>query len=77
MPLYDFKNKETDEVEVHFVSISDVDQFLIDNPHLERMISAPNLISNTGTILSKTSSDWRDLQKRIKKNSGRNNTIRD
>ena len=77
MPLYDFKNKETDEVEEHLCLISDVEQFLIDNPHLERMISAPNLISNTGTILSKTSSDWRDLQKRIKKNSGRNNTIRD
>tara|TARA_B100001564_G_C20641629_1_gene672459 strand:+ start:1546 stop:1779 length:234 start_codon:yes stop_codon:yes gene_type:complete len=77
MPLYDFKNNDTGEVEEHSMSYKDVDQFLIDNPHLEKMISSPNLISNTGTILSKTSSDWRDLQKRIKKNSGRNNTIRD
>ena len=50
MPLYDFKNNDTGEVEEHSMSYKDVEQFLIDNPHLEKMISSPNLISNTGTI---------------------------
>lgn len=43
MPRYDFKNKETNEIEEHQMSYTVYDQFLIDNPHLERYHSAENL----------------------------------
>lgn len=53
MPLYDFKNTETGEYEEKFVSMSDYDQFLKDNPHLERAyIKAPAL--NKGGIGDRT-----------------------
>ena len=38
MPRYTFKNKETSEIEVHYVSISDYDNFKESNSHLERYI---------------------------------------
>lgn len=67
MPLYDFKNSETDELEEHMVKISEYDQFLLDNPHLIRQLSAP-MFSYEGTqdVLSKAGSGWKDVQERIK-----------
>ena len=43
MPAYEFLNKETNELETHIMSYTVYDQFKIDNPHLERYISAGNL----------------------------------
>jgi hypothetical protein len=43
MPSYDFLNKNTGEIEEHRMSYTVYDQFLIDNPHLERYHSAENL----------------------------------
>lgn len=36
MPKYTFLNKDTEEVEEYYFNISSYDQFLTDNPHLER-----------------------------------------
>ena len=36
MPDYSFRNLNTDEIEVHTMRISELDQFKLDNPHLER-----------------------------------------
>lgn len=40
MPLYDFRNKETGEIEEHFVHLSERDEFLKDHPNLEHVITA-------------------------------------
>ena len=42
MPTYDFLNTKTNAVEEHFVSMSELDKFQKDNPHLQKQISAPN-----------------------------------
>ncbi len=79
MPLYDFLNKETGESEEHMVKLADYDQFIKDNPHLQReFTTAPaGIISHAGgNIVSKTSSDWRDHLKKIKKNAGRKANIK-
>jgi hypothetical protein len=53
MPAYEFKNLETGEIETHVMSYTVYDQFKIDNPHLERYISAGNLpIMSDGIRLS-------------------------
>jgi hypothetical protein len=53
MPSYDFMNKETGEVEEHRMSYTKLDQFKIDNPHLEQYHSAENLpIMGDGTRMS-------------------------
>ena len=43
MPAYEFLNKETNELETHVMSYTVYDQFKLDNPHLERYISAKDL----------------------------------
>jgi hypothetical protein len=43
MPSYDFLNKDTGEVEEHRMSYTVLDQFKLDNPHLEQYHSAENL----------------------------------
>lgn len=46
MPTYDFRNAETGEVFERFMSISDKEQFLKDNPHLHQTLTvAPGLVS--------------------------------
>ena len=43
MPNYDFRNKETGEIVEHTMSYTKLDQFLLDNPNLERYHSAQHL----------------------------------
>ena len=43
MPSYDFLNKNTNEVEEHRMSYAVYDEFITNNPHLERYHSAKNL----------------------------------
>jgi hypothetical protein len=43
MPTYDFMNKNTGEVEEHRMSYTVLDQFKLDNPHLEQHHTAANL----------------------------------
>lgn len=43
MPTYTFINKDTNEYEEHRMSYTLLDQFKIDNPHLEQHIFAENL----------------------------------
>ena len=38
MPSYDFRNKDTGLIETFTMSYKDLEQFKIDNPHLERHI---------------------------------------
>ena len=43
MPSYEFMNKNTNEVEEHRMSYTVLDQFKLDNPHLERYFCAKEL----------------------------------
>lgn len=43
MPRYDFKNKETGDIVEHTMSYTKLDQFLLDNPNLERFHSSEYL----------------------------------
>jgi len=76
MPTYTFRNKETGEVIEEFCSIAQRQEKL-DSGKYEQIINAkPDIISMRGDAISKTSGDYRDLLKRIKKGSGRGNTIK-
>lgn len=43
MPTYEFMNINTGEVEEHKMSYTVLDQFKVDNPHLERHFSTESL----------------------------------
>lgn len=45
MPTYTFKDTNTGEVFEKFMKISELDEYSESNPHLEKIIHAPNVIS--------------------------------
>lgn len=66
MPLYDFYNENTDEIETHSMRISELDQFKEDNPHLsQRLFSAPSLARDSGMIQGKMDEGWKENLSRI------------
>ena len=48
MPTYEFYNTVTGEMEEHFMSYKDLDAFIEECPHLEKRVSAPQIISKSG-----------------------------
>jgi hypothetical protein len=65
MPIYEFRDPQTDEVWEEFLSISAKDQYLKDNPHVELVIGAPAIISGIAGVTHKNDSGFKDLLNRI------------
>jgi hypothetical protein len=77
MPIYEFKNNETDEVTEVTMRISEYDDFLESNPHLTRYYSGvPSLVTGSTSALRTAGDGWKDHLNRIKSGSGRSNTIK-
>jgi len=76
MPTYTVIHEKTGEEKDIFCSFSELETYLKENPDWSKMISAPNIITHTGNVVNKTSGDWKDLMKNIKKGSGEGNTIK-
>ena len=75
MPTYDLKNVKTGEVDEHIISISKKEEMVSSGEYEQVHLATAELVTHTGGILSTTSGDWRDLLKRVKKGSGRDNNI--
>jgi hypothetical protein len=67
VPLYNFINKDTKEVFEDFMSISVKEKYLLDNPNIEQLLSAPALGDSIRLGLRKPDSAFRDRLKEIKK----------
>ena len=77
MPIYEFKNNETDEVVEVSLRISEYDDYVKNNPHLSRYYSkAPGLTSGTKSALTIAGKGWEDHLNRVKKGAGQENTIK-
>jgi predicted secreted protein len=75
MPRYTIIDTSDDtEYEIQ-CSWDELQIVLNENPNLKQGLSTPNFVTQTGNTISKTSTDWRDLLKKVKKGSGRGNTI--
>ena len=75
MPRYTIIDKSDDtEYEIQ-CSWDELQIVLNENPNLKQGLSTPNFVTQTGNTVSKTSTDWRDLLKKVKKGSGRGNTV--
>jgi hypothetical protein len=72
MPTYDLRNKETGEVKEMILSIAKKEEMVASGDWEQVFTSAPDLVSHTGSIIGKTSQDWRDKLKDISKKSGGN-----
>jgi len=66
MPMYDFKNLETGEVETKMMSIADMQEYVKD-PNIQQVIS-PSHIGYEGnkSILTRAGGGWKEVQDRIK-----------
>ena len=49
MPTYEFLDTTTDEVFETIMKISEREEFLLNNPHIQPVISAPMLVSSVST----------------------------
>lgn len=64
MPTYSFSNKNSSEIFDMFLSITEREDYLKNNPHIEQLISAPAIVSG---ISKKPDAGFRDILKNIKK----------
>ena len=69
------KNKASGEIREMILSLSER-QELLDTGEWEQMLSIPNFVSDTQSTLRRAGSDWQEHLGRIKKGSGKGNTIK-
>jgi len=68
MPMYSFINKESGEETTHFMSMSELDEYLVSNPHLSQTLCAPPIISG---VPKKPDDGFRDLLKNMHKSNSK------
>jgi hypothetical protein len=67
MPRYTFVNTKTDEVFDDFMTISQMETYLEENPHIRQEIGTPLIVSGVSSGRNKPDSGFRDILKTIKK----------
>ena len=65
MPIYTFRNRDTDEVFDKFMSIAAREQYLTDNTNLDTVIGATGIVHERGTNL-KVDDGFREVLSKIK-----------
>lgn len=65
MPTYRFINNETGEEHEDFMSISALDDYLKENPHIQQLVNGAPLI-HSGRGMGKPDQGFRDILKEIK-----------
>jgi hypothetical protein len=66
MPTYKFLNNDTGEEYENFMSISELDAYLQENPHITQLVNGAPMIAS-GRGMGKPEDGFRDLLKDIKK----------
>ena len=73
MPLYEFRNTETNEVFEKSMTVSDREIYLQENPHIKQIhTSGINAVSDAGTK-NRVPDGFRDVLRNIKKHHPRSN----
>ena len=66
MPIYTFRDKNTDETHDEILSMYELDEFLENNPHLSQVITTPtSLVHEKGTNL-RVPDSFRETMSKIK-----------
>ena len=63
MPTYTFEDTKTGKVYDEYMSMSDRETYLEQNPHIKQVIKSINIVSGTGGM--KNDSGWKDNLSRI------------
>lgn len=75
MPTYTIRNKKTQESFDVFMTWAELQEMLKEDPDLIQQLTTPGFVQAAKTPLRQAGEGWRDHLKRIKKTSGRGNTI--
>ena len=67
MPTYDFLNTQTGDIEERFLSLSQREQFLKDNPHMQQMIGATATVSGV-SITGKVPDGFKEVLAKVSEN---------
>lgn len=65
MPIYTYHNVETKELWDELWSYDTHKQFLLDNPSIQQIFHAPNVISGIAGVTHKNDSGFNDMMSRI------------
>lgn len=65
MPTYTFRNKETGEHHEKLLKISELDQYKLDNPNLETVVSSPMICDPVRVGARKTDSGFKEVLQKI------------
>lgn len=76
VPTYSLKNTKTNEIEELFMSISKMEELVKSGEYTVVITTPPGDLGHRDGILSKTDNGWKEMLGRIKRNSGRGNTIK-
>ena len=74
MPTYMLRNKRTGETWQVLCKYEEMKKRLSDE--IELVPIMPHIVSGVGNLYSKTDDGWKDNLRRIKENSGKDNTIK-
>jgi hypothetical protein len=72
MPTYSFRNKKTGKEFDDMMLMSERDQYLKDNPHLEPVPTMPAIVSGVAGA-RRTDDNFKDVLRNIKKNHPKGN----
>lgn len=75
MPLYQFRNNDTQEQFEEMMKFSEKEIYLEENPHIQQILGATNTVSGVGGVHSKIPDGFNEVLQRVKAGSGRKNTI--
>lgn len=65
MPTYVFRDTKTNERFEDFMSISQKEKYLQENPHIEQVFTPSNIIGGVGDFESKTDNTWKEVLSKI------------
>lgn len=65
MPLYEFRNTETEEVFDRFMSISSREEYLKENPHIIPVLAAPPMMDPVAAGVRKPDQGFKEVLQRI------------
>ena len=71
MPSYTFYNKKTEEEKNEIMMISEMEQYLLDNPDWDTRPSAPGLVDPYSVGRVKVPNEFNNLLKKIKKGNSK------
>lgn len=75
MPIYTIKNKKTNEEKEVVCSFSELQEMLSAMPDWAQTLTSPRTVSGIKDVRARTPDGFKDVLRRVKSGSAKNNTV--